>query len=168
MSKDNKRAIWGSKVGFLLAAIGSAVGLGNIWRFGYMAFEYGGGAFLVPYTVALLMAGIPLMILEYSLGHREQASPPLAFARVNRLWEPLGWWMPVVAFFGINLFYAAVIGWCMNYFCFSLNLSWGGDTGAFFMNEFLQTSGGPFELAGIRWPILGATILTWVIVWFIC
>ena len=162
------RSLWGSKVGFLLAAIGSAVGLGNIWRFGYMAYENGGGAFLVPYTVALLVAGFPLMILEYALGHREKASPPLAFARVKRLWEPLGWWMPVVAFFGINLFYAAVIGWCMNYFCFSLNLSWGADTGSFFFNEFLKISDGPFDLGGIRWPILAGTVLTWGIVWAIC
>jgi NSS family neurotransmitter:Na+ symporter len=162
------RSLWGSKVGFLLAAIGSAVGLGNIWRFGYMAYENGGGAFLVPYVVALLLAGIPLMILEYALGHREKASPPLAFARVNRLWEPLGWWMPVVAFFGINLFYAAVIGWCMNYFCFSFNLSWGSDTSAFFFNEFLQLSDGPFNLGGIRLPILAGTVLTWATCWFIC
>ncbi|MDZ8120285.1 sodium-dependent transporter [Pontiella agarivorans] len=163
-----KRSLWGSKVGFLLAAIGSAVGLGNIWRFGYMAYENGGGAFLIPYAVALLMAGIPLMILEYALGHREKASPPLAFARVNRLWEPLGWWMPTVAFFGINLFYAAVIGWCMNYFLLSFNLSWGADTGAFFFGEFLQISDGPFDLGSIRWPILGGTVLTWAIVWGIC
>ncbi len=163
-----KRSVWGSKVGFLLAAIGSAVGLGNIWRFSYMAYENGGGAFLVPYVVALVVAGIPLMILEYALGHREKSSPPLAFARINPLWEPLGWWMPVVAFFGINLFYAAVIGWCMNYFGFALNLSWGSDTGAFFMEKFLQTSSGPFELGGIRWSILGTTVLTWGIVWFIC
>jgi NSS family neurotransmitter:Na+ symporter len=163
-----KRSLWGSKVGFLLAAIGSAVGLGNIWRFGYMAYENGGGAFLVPYVVALVIAGIPLMILEYALGHREKASPPLAFARINPLWEPLGWWMPVVAFFGINLFYAAVIGWCMNYFCFSLNLSWGSDTSAFFFNEFLKISEGPFDLGGIRLPILAGTVLTWATCWFIC
>ena len=163
-----KRGLWGSKVGFLLAAIGSAVGLGNIWRFSYMAYENGGGAFLVPYFVALLVAGIPLMILEYSLGHREQSSPPLAFARVSRLWEPLGWWMPTVAFFGINLFYAVVIGWCINYFVFSFNLSWGADTGGFFQDVFLQASGSPFVLGGIRWPILAATVLTWVICWAIC
>ena len=163
-----KRSVWGSKVGFLLAAIGSAVGLGNIWRFGYMAYENGGGAFLVPYLVALIVAGIPLMILEYALGHREKSSPPLAFARVNPLWEPLGWWMPTVAFFGINLFYAAVIGWCMNYFCFSFDLHWGDNTTAFFLNDFLKVSDGPFDLGGIRWPILGGTVLTWVIVWGIC
>lgn len=163
-----KRSVWGSKVGFLLAAIGSAVGLGNIWRFGYMAYENGGGAFLVPYAVALVLAGIPLMILEYALGHREKASPPLAFARVSRKWETIGWWMPVVAFFGITLFYAAVIGWCMNYFVFSFNQAWGADTGAFFMDTFLQVSDSPFNLGGIRWPILAGTALTWVISWAIC
>lgn len=165
---SQQRGIWGSKMGFLLAAVGSAVGLGNIWRFGYMAFEHGGGAFLVPYAVALLLAGIPLMILEYALGHREQASPPLAFARVHPLWEPLGWWMPVVAFFGINLFYAVVIGWCMNYFVLSFDLGWGADTGAFFFKEFLQVSESPFDLGGIRWPLLFGASLTWGLCWFIC
>lgn len=162
------RGLWGSKLGFILAAVGSAVGLGNIWRFGYMAYENGGGAFLVPYAVALLVAGIPLMILEYALGHREQSSPPLAFARIHPLWEPLGWWMPIVAFFGINLFYAVVIGWCMNYFTFSFDLHWGSDTAAFFTDKFLQHSGSPFELGGIRWPILAGAALTWFSCWLIC
>lgn len=167
MSSES-RSSWNSKIGFLLAAIGSAVGLGNIWRFSYMAYEHGGGAFLIPYLVALLTAGIPLMVLEYALGHREKASPPLAFTRINRLWEPLGWWMPVVAFFGINLFYAAVIGWCMNYFVLSFDLGWGADTGTFFFKEFLQVSDSPFHLGMVRWPILAGTVLTWAIGWFIC
>jgi len=163
-----KRSVWGSKAGFLLAAIGSAVGLGNIWRFGYMAYKNGGGAFLVPYAVALVLAGIPLMILEYALGHREKASPPLAFARISRKWETIGWWMPTVAFFGITLFYATVIGWCMNYFVFSFNQAWGADTSSFFMDTFLQVSDSPFNLGGIRWPILAGTALTWAITWAIC
>ncbi len=163
-----KRSVWGSKIGFLLAAIGSAVGLGNIWRFGYMAYENGGGAFLVPYAVALVLAGIPLMILEYALGHREKASPPLAFARVSKKWETIGWWMPTVAFFGITLFYATVIGWCINYFVFSFNQAWGTDTGAFFSNTFLQVTDSPFHLGGIRWSIFAATALTWAVTWAIC
>ena len=163
-----KRSLWGSKAGFLLAAIGSAVGLGNIWRFGYVAYENGGGAFLVPYAVALVLAGIPLMILEYALGHREKASPPLAFARIDRRWETIGWWMPTVAFFGITLFYAVVIGWCMNYFVFSFNQAWGTETGVFFEKTFLQQSDSVFHLGGIRWPIFAATALTWGIGWVIC
>src|SRR5210317_1049611 len=110
-----QRSSWKSNVGFLLAAIGSAVGLGIVWRFSYMAHEHGGGAFLVPYLVALLVAGIPLMILEYALGHREKSSSPLAFARVNPKWEWIGWWMPTLAMFGIMLYYSVIIGWCINY-----------------------------------------------------
>ena len=64
-----KRDQWGSKLGFIFAAIGSAVGLGNIWRFPYVVYKNGGGAFLIPYFVAIFTAGIPLMILEYAMGH---------------------------------------------------------------------------------------------------
>lgn len=61
-----KREQWGSRTGFILAAVGSAVGLGNIWRFPYMAYENGGGAFFIPYLFAMLTAGIPFMILEFT------------------------------------------------------------------------------------------------------
>lgn len=168
MADTNTRALWGSKIGFLLAAIGSAVGLGNIWRFSYMAFEHGGGAFLVPYFVALISAGIPLIILEYTLGHREKGSSPLAFARVSHKMEWAGWWMPTVALFGIMLYYAVIIGWCINYFFFSLNLSWGANPQSFFFNTFLQISESPFELGGIRIPILSATFFVWFLCWIIC
>ncbi len=64
-----KREVWNSKTAFVLAAIGSAIGLGNIWRFPYVTFENGGGAFLVAYFICLFIAGIPLLMLEFSMGH---------------------------------------------------------------------------------------------------
>lgn len=151
-----------------MAAIGSAVGLGNIWRFSYMAHEYGGGAFLVPYGVALLVAGIPILILECGLGHREKGSSPLSFARVDRRFEWLGWWMPVVAMFGIMLYYSVVIGWCVNYFLYSLTQAWGADTQEFFFSHFLQLSDSPAHMGGIRLPILFSTLFVWIICWAIC
>ena len=69
-----RREVFSTRIAFLLAAIGSAVGLGNIWRFPYVAYDNGGGAFLVPYMIALLTAGIPLLFLDYSLGHRFRGS----------------------------------------------------------------------------------------------
>lgn len=78
-------------MGFPLAAIGSAVGLGNIWRFPYVAYANGGGAFMVPYLVALLTAGIPMLIGMYSLGHRFRGSPPVAFRHLARPAEAIGW-----------------------------------------------------------------------------
>lgn len=168
MSEKKDRAIWGSKLGFLLAAIGSAIGLGNIWRFSYMTYTNGGGAFLVPYFTALIIAGVPLIILEFTLGHREKGAAPLAFARISKKWEWVGWWMPTVASIGILLFYSIVIAWCLDYFFFSLKLSWGKETGAFFENTFLHSSGNPFDIGGFNWPILSASAVVWIITWAIC
>ena len=165
---NQPRSSWKSNIGFLLAAIGSAIGLGNIWRFSYMAHQYGGGAFLVPYVVALVIAGLPIMIIEYGLGHREKGSAPLSFIRIGRQYEWIGWWMPVVAMFGIMLYYSVVIGWCINYLFYAFNLTWGADTQGFFFNQFLQLSDSAATFGGIRIPIAAATFFVWVICWLIC
>jgi NSS family neurotransmitter:Na+ symporter len=154
-------------LGFLLAAIGSAIGLGNIWRFSYMAYANGGGAFLIPYFFAMFTAGIPLLILEYGLGHREQASAPLAFAKIHRRTEWLGWWMPIFVMFGIMFYYQVVTGWCASFVVFSFNLHWGPDTQTFFLNQFLGLTASPGELGGLRPLIVAATGLMWLLTWLI-
>ena len=78
-SKTNERATFNNRRAFMFAAIGSAVGLGNIWRFPYIAFDNGGGAFMLPYLVALLTAGIPLLLLDYAIGHRYRGVPAVGF-----------------------------------------------------------------------------------------
>ena len=75
----NTREAWGSRGAFVLAAIGSAVGLGNLWGFPYKLFNSGGGAFLIPYLIAMVVIGLPLLIMEFSVGHWAQNSPPGAF-----------------------------------------------------------------------------------------
>ena len=87
-----KREGFSSRRVFIFAAIGSAVGLGNIWRFPYIAFDNGGGAFMIPYIVALLTAGLTFLFFDYAIGHRARASSPLAFRRLNRKTEFIGWW----------------------------------------------------------------------------
>ena len=89
--QNPKRETFSSRRAFMFAAIGSAVGLGNIWRFPYVAYKNGGGAFILPYLVALLTAGIPLLFLDYAVGHRYRGSPPLAFRRLDRRFETIGW-----------------------------------------------------------------------------
>ncbi len=162
------RGKWQSNIGFLLAAIGSAIGLGNVWRFSYMAHQYGGGAFLVPYIVALIVAGLPIMLLEYGFGHREKGSSPLSFRRIGPRYEWLGWWMPVVAMFGIMLYYSVIIGWCFNYLLYAVTLAWGDDPQSFFFNEFLTLSSSAAEIGSFRPQILLSTALCWFLCWLIC
>lgn len=165
---NSDRSGWKSNIGFLLAAIGSAIGLGNVWRFSYMSFEYGGGAFLIPYLVALVVAGLPIMILEYGIGHRQKGSAPLSLARIDHRFEWLGWWMPVVAMMGIMLYYSVIIGWCVNYFCYSFSLAWGKDPEGFFFKQFLELSDSASHLGGLRVPIVFSTLLVWISCWAIC
>ena len=164
----SRRELFNSRNVFILAAIGSAVGLGNIWRFPYVAYTNGGGAFLIPYLVALLSAGIPLLFLDYALGHRYRASPPLALRRAGRKWtEMLGWWQVLVCFV-IAVYYAAILAWASMYFIFSFTEAWGDDPEAFLMGEFLQRAETPhigFDFVPqVAVPMLIVWILTLVVI----
>lgn len=133
-----KREAFGSRNVFILSAIGSAVGLGNIWRFPYVAYEGGGGAFLIPYLCALLTAGIPLLFFDYAIGHRFRGSAPLAFRRMHRAAEPLGWWQVLICVV-ISVYYAVIVAWAAMYTWFSAQLTWGaGNENDFFFTDFLQ------------------------------
>jgi len=139
------REQWSGQYGFILAAIGSAVGLGNIWRFPGVAYENGGGAFLLPYVIALLTAGIPILLLDYSLGHRFRGAAPTVFRRLGRRFEPLGWFQVAISFV-IATYYTVIVVWAIRYVGFSVDLAWGDDPGSFLVNDFLRASGPGFEL----------------------
>ena len=159
------REQWNTQLGFLLAAIGSAIGLGNIWRFSYLAYEHGGGAFLIPYLIALLTAGIPLLMLEYGIGHERIGSAPLAYCKIHKRFEWLGWWSVIFVMFGIELYYSVIIAWCLNYFVLSFDLSWGSDPNQYFFQDFLKLNKSPGNLGEIRTPILFSLIMVWLISW---
>ncbi|MDO2935420.1 sodium-dependent transporter [Paeniglutamicibacter sulfureus] len=157
------RETFSSRKLFILSAIGSAVGLGNIWRFPYIAYENGGGAFLIPYLAALLSAGIPLLFLDYAIGHKFRGSAPLAYRRMHRGAEVLGWWQVLVCFI-IAIYYAVIIAWAAMYTWFSVTQAWGDDAGSFFTGEFLGVSEtvnvGFNFVPGVFWPLL----ITWIAV----
>jgi NSS family neurotransmitter:Na+ symporter len=157
-----KRETWGTRAGFIMAAVGSAIGLGNIWRFPYMVFENGGGASLIPYFFALVTAGIPILILEFSLGHKSKGSAPATFAKLNKGWEWLGWWQVLISFV-IASYYVVIIGWAIAFFGFAFAQSWGAEPTAFFAGEFLGLTDGLWALGGFRPLILVLTILAWLI-----
>lgn len=162
----NTRPFWKSRTAFLLAAIGSAVGLGNLWRFPYVAYQNGGGAFLVPYFVALLTTGIPLLIGEYIIGKRSQAGAPKAIQKISPKFEWVGWWAAFTAF-GIVVYYMAVMAWSWFYLAKSPWTPWSGDAKGFFFSDVLNLSGGPLELGGLVWPLVGGVVLSWVLCYLI-
>lgn len=166
-SESAGRSTWKSRTGFILAAVGSAVGLGNIWRFSYLAYENGGGAFLIPYLVALFTAGIPLLILEFGIGHERIGSAPLAFRKIGKKWEWLGWWPVLFTMFGIVLYYSVVIAWCVGFVFYSVNLAWGDNPDKFFFETFLNLSSSPFEISRIQTPVLAGLLVVWLITWVI-
>ena len=135
-----QRENWSGRTGFIIAAIGSAVGLGNIWRFPYVAYDNGGGAFMVPYLIALLTAGIPLLFLDYAIGHKYRAAAPRAYKKMVPSAQFVGWWQTLVSFV-IAIYYAAVIVWAGSYMFFSFGQKWGEDTTTFFVSDFVHHTG---------------------------
>ncbi|MEZ5184257.1 MAG: sodium-dependent transporter [Candidatus Nanopelagicales bacterium] len=156
------RGAFSSRRVFILAAIGSAVGLGNVWRFPYVAYENGGGAFILPYIVALITAGLPFLLLDYALGHRNRGSAPLSFARTDRRTEGIGWWQVGICFM-IAVYYAAVIAWALRYTVFSVDRSWGSDPETFLFSSFLQ-AGDPGVTLSVVIGVLVPLALVWIAV----
>ncbi|GLY09544.1 sodium-dependent transporter [Pseudobacillus badius] len=158
---DQQRPMFGSRAGFIFAAVGSAIGLGNIWRFPAVAYENGGGAFFLPYLFALLTAGIPLLILEFTIGHKYRGSSPLSFARLNKNAEWLGWWQVAISFV-IATYYSVIIAWALSYTVFSFKLSWGNDPTNFLLTDYLQVAdAGAF--GGLVPQILVALAVVWIV-----
>ncbi|MBW2703146.1 MAG: sodium-dependent transporter [Deltaproteobacteria bacterium] len=117
-----KRGMWSSRTGFILAAAGSAIGLGNIWKFPYIAGVNGGGAFVLIYLVAIVLVGYPIMLAELVIGRNTQASPVVAFGKLagpESKWKMLGW-LGVLTGFIILSYYSVVAGWALNYVLMSV------------------------------------------------
>lgn len=149
-----------------MAAIGSAVGLGNIWRFPYAAYDNGGGAFLIPYMVALLSAGIPLLWFDLAMGHRFRGSTPLTFRRTGKFAESIGWLKVGVNFF-IAVYYAAIIAWAGIYTWNSIPKTWGDNAETYFLEEFLKVDSSSAWTGDVVLPILLVMIAVWVACIFI-
>ncbi|SFC00467.1 sodium-dependent transporter [Streptomyces aidingensis] len=157
------REQWATRAGFILAAIGSAIGLGNIWRFPAVTYENGGGAFLLPYLVALVTAGIPLLILEYTIGRRYRASPPAAFHQLARPAEALGWWQVAICFV-IATYYAVILAWAVRYVGFSAGQDWGDDPETFLFADFLELADEPGDVSAFVPGVAVPLIAVWIVV----
>jgi len=123
---NESRGQWSGRLGFILAATGSAIGLGNLWKFPYITYENDGGAFVLVYIAAIAVVGAPIMAAEILMGRRTQQSPVGAFRTLakdkpgGRAWEGVGY-LGVLAGFTILSYYCVVAGWTIHYTWMSLN-----------------------------------------------
>ncbi|MFP3344276.1 sodium-dependent transporter [Halomonas sp. SIMBA_159] len=165
-SSGQPRIQWLGRWGFMLAATGSAVGLGNIWKFPYITGEYGGGAFVLVYLACILAVGVPVMMTEIAFGRRGRGSPIDAIRRVvnesgrSSMWSLIGW-MAMLCGFMILSFYVVVAGWSFSYLWKMLSGGLAGTSVDDMAAVFGANNANPITLGG--WSTL-VTLLTMVIV----
>lgn len=154
-----ERANFGSRLGVILATAGSAVGLGNVWRFPYMTGENGGAVFIIIYVVCVFFLGIPCMVSEFIVGRHGQSNTARAFSKMagGGPWSLIGY-MGVLTGFLITGYYAVVAGWCLQYIWASLIGHMQG-TPEYFQTYFAELSSDPVK--PVLWTviILGMTYL---------
>ncbi|MFI3207651.1 MAG: sodium-dependent transporter [Eubacteriales bacterium] len=163
-----ERASWSSRSAFILAAVGSAVGLGNAWRFPGLVAKHGGGTFLVVYLVAMFVIGIPLLMMEISIGRKTRSGAPGAMRAMNKKFEPIGWAATANAFV-ITTYYAVVFAWVLAMAVFSFKFAgMTGDTDAA-SNLFATLTQTSWTVSdyGIPMAILGCLAVAWVLI-YVC
>ena len=165
-SSEQPRIQWLGRWGFMLAATGSAVGLGNIWKFPYITGEYGGGAFVLVYLACIFAVGVPVMMSEIAFGRRGRGSPIDAIRRVvsesgrSSAWSLLGW-MAMLCGFLILSFYVVVAGWSFSYLWKMLTGGLAGSSVDDMAAVFGANNANPLNLG--FWSTL-VTLITMVIV----
>lgn len=158
---------WVKESGFIFAMIGSAVGFANIIAFSAKCYKNGGGAFLIPYAIAMLVIGVPMLFMEGVIG--KIFGLPIASAygeALSKKWKIFGW-IAVLSCLTIGAFYSVLTGWSVAYTYFAgLNMI-PPDSAQFFQQEFLRDSGSILVTNGISWPVFVATIFVSIFSWVV-
>ena len=168
---EETRELWKSRKGFIYAAVGAAIGLGNLWTFPFQAYKNGGGAFFLPYIVALFTCGVPLLILEYQLGKKARAASTKAFRMLGKNFEWFGW-LQVMIPMVVMMFYCTIISVAVVFMVWSLGhafgiVNWMADPGKL-MGMIAGSASGPFDFkAGISKYMLIFILVVWLGNWII-
>lgn len=154
----------GSRLGFILLSAGCAIGCGNVWKFPWMAGQYGGGAFVLVYLICLLVMGLPVMVMEFSLGRASQASPIGIHHKLQQPGQKWHWHgkMALVANFLLMMFYTSVTGWMLYYFIQFLGGNMTGLSAEVCAAQFGNMLGNPWIMVGFMAivVVLGFLILS--------
>lgn len=187
---EEQRPTWGRRLEFILASVGYAVGLGNVWRFPYLCYSSGGGAFLIPYLIMVLLCGIPLLFMEFTLGQYTHLGPVHAFAKICPLLKGVGLGTVVISFV-FSTYYNVLMSWAIYYLfnSFGATLPWqscnntwnvvqncsSGFSGnathlqsasqQFFDNKLLEKTDSIEDSGGLRWELFGCLVAAWAIVY---
>ena len=164
---NEKRGTWGSRSQFILASIGSAVGLGNAWRFPGLAAKHGGGAFLMVYLLAMLVIGIPFLMMEISIGRKMHRGVPGALRAIKKQTEPIGWFAVSNAFV-ISTYYAVVFAWVIMMAFASYKfagLTADSEAASGIWATMIKTTGTTSGYGTISLPVLGCLVIAWVLIY---
>jgi len=157
---------WNNSTTFLIAMVGAIIGLNGIWKFSYLIYENGGGTFLIPYIVALVVLVIPFMVLESGLGFKFKSSLPRIFYNIKEEFEIIGWFV-VFLIFMVLVYCTCIIGWDLVYIVLSLFKGWGSNPSVFFTTTLLHSSSSPYGLTYLVVPIGIALLVIWGFIYFV-
>ncbi|KAI2659525.1 Sodium- and chloride-dependent GABA transporter 3 [Labeo rohita] len=191
----NERGQWNNKVEFVLSVAGEIIGLGNVWRFPYLCYKNGGGAFFVPYVIFFVCCGIPVFFLETALGQFTSEGGITCWRKVCPLFEGIGYATQVIEAH-LNVYYVVILAWAIFYLfnCFTTELPWAScghywntENCVDFNNEsianltnpyatspvmefwerrVLSISSGIEEVGSLRWELAICLLIAWVICYF--
>ncbi|XP_047236465.1 sodium- and chloride-dependent GABA transporter ine isoform X3 [Girardinichthys multiradiatus] len=185
-----QRPTWSGQLEFILATVGYAVGLGNVWRFPYLCYSSGGGAFIVPYLTMVFLCGVPLLCMEFAVGQYTRLGPVHAFAKICPLLKGVGLATIVISFVFCT-FYNVLMGWALFYLfnSFRGTLPWSScnntwnvvgncssgfpgnathlqsSSQQFFDHKLLEKTSGIDEAGGLQWELFGCLLLSWIIIY---
>lgn len=163
---ETKKTEWNSNLAFMMAMIGSAVGLGNIWRFPNVLYSNGGGSFMIPYIVSLFLLGISFVLVEYAVGFKFKKSIARILYSVKEKFEPIAWFILLIVFL-ITTYYVCVVGWDLIYIVLSITKAWGSNPDLYFSNNVLHATDSISGIFTIVPTVLASVFAIWFIAWFI-
>ena len=167
MHGEDKQNMWQSEAGFIWSMIGSAVGFANILGFSSKAYRHGGGAFFIPFLIALVVLGIPLLFLEGVIGQKFAEPLVTAFGRVAGKKGKFFGWLSVLACLTIGAFYTVLTGWSAAYTYFTAVDKIPAQSDVFFKEVFLRDSGSLLSFGGVAWWVLIFSAIVTIFAWYV-